>query len=235
MAHGKFVSYLRISTAKQGKSGLGLEAQREAVSQYLNGGDWELVQEFVEIESGRKDDRPEFEKARRLSLALGATLVVAKFDRLSRDAYFLLGLQKEGLKFVAADNPSVNELTVGILALVAQDEAKAISARTKAALAAAKARGQQLGAYAKDDKTKFVGRTGTREDCLKAAERKKNIADKYAMKTLQLLKDYGMSPDAPAKAIARFLTERGVQTPSGRSSVWQATTVQRLKARWNLD
>ena len=234
MAHGKFVSYLRISTAKQGKSGLGLEAQREAVSQYLNGGDWELVQEFVEIESGRKDDRPEFEKARRLCQALGATLVVAKFDRLSRDAHFLLGLQKEGLKFVAADNPSVNELTVGILALVAQDEAKAISARTKAALAAAKARGQQLGAYSKDDKTKFVGRTGTREDCLKAAEGKKVIADQYAMKTLQLLKDYGMSPDAPAKAIARFLTERGVQTPSGRSSVWQATTVQRLKARWNL-
>lgn len=232
MAHGKFVSYLRVSTSKQGKSGLGLEAQREAVAQHLNGGKWELVQEFVEVESGRKDKRPELEKAIRLCQAVGATLVVAKFDRLSRDAHFLLGLQKDGVKFVAADNPSVNELTVGILALVAETEAKAISARTKAALAAAKARGQQLGAYAKDDKTKFVGRTGTREDCLKAAEGKKDKADKVAAKTYELIKDYGLSPDDPAKAIARFLTSRGIQTPSGRSTVWQATTVQRLKARW---
>ncbi|MDB4207678.1 recombinase family protein, partial [bacterium] len=173
MAKGKFVSYLRVSTATQGKSGLGLEAQREAVAQYLNGGDWELVQEVIEVESGRKDKRPELAKALRLCNAIGATLVVAKFDRLSRDAHFLLGMQKSGVKFVAADNPQANDLTVGILAMVAQEEAKAISNRTKAALEAAKARGQVLGAYSKDDKTKFVGRTGTREDCLKAAEGKK--------------------------------------------------------------
>lgn len=232
MAHGKFISYMRVSTLKQGKSGLGLEAQREAVSQYLNGGDWELVQEFVEVESGRKNNRPELEKAIRLCQAVGAMLVVAKFDRLSRDAHFLLGLQKAGIKFVAADNPQANELTVGILALVAQNEAEAISTRTKAALAAAKARGQQLGAYSKEDKTKFVGRTGTRNDCLKAAEAKKAKADDVASKVYQLIKDYGFSPDEPASAIARFLTSRGIQTPSGRSTVWQTTTVQRLKARW---
>ncbi|NVJ95659.1 MAG: recombinase family protein [Marivivens sp.] len=232
MAYGKFISYMRVSTAKQGKSGLGLEAQREAVSQYLNGGDWELVQEFVEVESGRKNNRPELEKAIRLCQAVGATLVVAKFDRLSRDAHFLLGLQKAGIKFVAADNPQANELTVGILALVAQNEAEAISTRTKAALAAAKARGQQLGAYSKEDKTKFVGRTGTRDDCLKAAEGKKAKADDMARKVYQLIKDYGLSPDEPASSIARFLTSRGIQTPSGRSTVWQTTTVQRLKARW---
>jgi DNA invertase Pin-like site-specific DNA recombinase len=159
MAKGKFVSYLRVSTATQGKSGLGLEAQREAVAQYLNGGEWELVQEVIEVESGRKDKRPELAKALRLCNAIGATLVVAKFDRLSRDAHFLLGMQKSGVKFVAADNPQANDLTVGILAMVAQEEAKAISNRTKAALEAAKARGQVLGAYSKDDKTKFVGRT----------------------------------------------------------------------------
>lgn len=232
MATGKFVSYLRVSTEKQGKSGLGLEAQRAAVSQYLNGGDWELVEEVVEIESGRKNQRPALEKARRLCNAIGATLVVAKFDRLSRDAYFLLGMQKSGVKFVAADNPNVDEITVGILAMVAQQEAKAISQRTKAALAAAKARGQVLGAYAKDDKTKFVGRTGTREDCLKAAAGKKDKADQSAQRIRQFIEDCGMSPDASAKAIARFLTERGVQTPSGRSTTWQATTVQRLKSRW---
>lgn len=232
MATGKFVSYLRVSTEKQGKSGLGLEAQRAAVSQYLNGGDWELVEEVVEIESGRKNQRPALEKARRLCNAIGATLVVAKFDRLSRDAHFLLGMQKSGVKFVAADNPNVDEITVGILAMVAQQEAKAISQRTKAALAAAKARGQVLGAYAKDDKTKFVGRTGTREDCLKATAGKKDKADQSAQRIRQFIEDCGVSPEASAKAIARFLTERGVQTPSGRSTTWQATTVQRLKSRW---
>jgi hypothetical protein len=99
-------------------------------------------------------------------------------------------------------------------------------------LAAAKARGQVLGAYAKDDKTKFVGRTGTREDCLKAAAGKKDKADQSAQHIRQFIEDCGVSPEASAKAIARFLTERGVQTPSGRSTTWQATTVQRLKSRW---
>ena len=149
------------------------------------------------------------------------------------DAKTKAGMQKSGVKFVAADNPQANDLTVGILAMVAQEEAKSISNRTKAALEAAKARGQVLGAYSKDDKTKFVGRTGTREDCLKAAEGKKAKADETAQKMRQFIEDCGMSPDAPAKALARFLTEREVQTPSGRSTVWQATTVQRMKARWS--
>ena len=108
-----------------------------------------MVEEVVEVESGRKNHRPALEKAIRLCNALGATLVVAKFDRLSRDAHFLLGLQKSGVKFVAADNPDANELTVGILAIVAENEARAISKRTKDALAAAKARGQVLGHTAK--------------------------------------------------------------------------------------
>ena len=232
MAHGKFVSYLRVSTNKQAQSGLGMEAQREAVAQYLNGGRWDLVQEVIEVESGRKNQRPELERAMRLCNAIGATLIVAKFDRLSRDAHFLLGLKKSGVKFVAADNPDANELTVGILALVAENEARAISDRTKAALAAAKARGQVLGAYSKDDKTKFVGRTGTREDCLKAVEGKKTKATETAKKMKQFIIDCGQSPEASAKSLARFLTEREVTTPSGSSTVWQATSVQRMKVRW---
>jgi DNA invertase Pin-like site-specific DNA recombinase len=232
MANGKFVSYLRVSTNKQASSGLGMEAQREAVAQYLNGGSWDLVQEVVEVESGRKNQRPSLEKAIRLCNAIDATLVVAKFDRLSRDAHFLLGLKKSGVKFVAADNPQANELTVGILALVAENEARAISDRTKAALVAAKARGQVLGAYSKDDKTKFVGRTGTREDCLKAVAGKKTKADETATKMKQFIVDCGQSPEASSKSLAKFLTDRGVQTPSGRSTVWQGTTVQRMKARW---
>src|SRR5580693_783048 len=144
--HGKFVSYLRVSTKRQGESGLGLEAQRAAVEAFLNGGRWKLVEELVEVESGKHDhNRPALHKALEACKVYGATLVIAKLDRLSRDAHFLLGLQKAGVKFVAADMPEANEMVVGIMALVAQAERRTISARTKAALAAAKARGVKLG------------------------------------------------------------------------------------------
>ena len=145
MAEGNFISYLRVSTAKQGASGLGLEAQRKAVDDYLDGGRWKLRAEFVEIESGKRDDRPELANALKACRAYKATLVIAKLDRLSRDAHFLLGLQKAGVKFVAVDIPEANEMVVGIMAVVAQAERKMISDRTKAALAAAKARGKVLG------------------------------------------------------------------------------------------
>ena len=144
--YGKYVSYLRVSTKRQGESGLGVEAQREAVTTYLNGGRWRLVEEFVEVESGKRDDnRPELEKAFAACRVYNAKLVIAKLDRLSRDAHFLLGLDKAGVEFVAVDMPHANRLTVGVVALVAEQEAVAISQRTKAALAAAKARGTQAG------------------------------------------------------------------------------------------
>src|ERR1700730_9289874 len=145
MAEGKFIAYLRVSTTKQGKSGLGLEAQRKAVTDFLDGGKWQLVKEFVEIESGKKADRPQLMKAFQACRVFGAKLVIAKLDRLSRDAYFLLGLEKAGVDFVAADMPTANRLTVGIMAMVADEERRVISARTKAALAAAKRRGVKLG------------------------------------------------------------------------------------------
>src|SRR5829696_8385424 len=145
MARGHFVSYLRVSTDRQGRSGLGLEAQRKAVADFLDGGQWELIAEFVEVECGKRDDRPKLAEAMALCRLHNATLVIAKLDRLSRDAHFLLGLQKAGVRFVAADMPEANEMVVGIMAVVAQAERKMISARTKAALAAAKARGVQLG------------------------------------------------------------------------------------------
>jgi DNA invertase Pin-like site-specific DNA recombinase len=131
---GAFVSYLRVSTAKQGQSGLGLDAQRNAVTEFLNGGRWSLIAEYVEIESGANDERPKLAKALARCRLHNATLVIAKLDRLSRDAAFLLGLQKAGVRFVAADMPEANEMVVGIMAVVAQAERKMISARTKAAL-----------------------------------------------------------------------------------------------------
>ena len=140
---GAFVSYLQVSTAKQGASGLGLEAQRKAVEDFLNGGQWKLISEHVEVESGADDERPKLAEALARCRLHNATLVIAKLDRLSRDAHFLLGLQKAGVRFVAADMPEANEMVVGIMAVIAQAERKMISARTKAALAAAKARGAQ--------------------------------------------------------------------------------------------
>src|SRR5215207_8536717 len=139
MSKGRYISYLRVSTDRQGRSGLGLEAQRKAVADFLNGGRWDLIAEFVEVESGKRDDRPKLADALTLCRLHNATLVIAKLDRLSRDAAFLLGLQKAGVRFVAADMPEANEMVVGIMAVVAQAERKMISDRTRAALARKKA------------------------------------------------------------------------------------------------
>src|SRR3954449_713724 len=145
MANGRFIAYYRVSTQAQGANGLGLEAQRAAVLAYLDGGSWHLAAEFVEVESGRKDDRPELAKALAACRRLGATLVIAKLDRLARNVAFVSNLMEAGVEFVAVDFPQANRLTIHILAAVAEHEREMISARTKAALSAAKARGTKLG------------------------------------------------------------------------------------------
>jgi DNA invertase Pin-like site-specific DNA recombinase len=114
MAEGAFVAHYRVSTERQGRSGLGLAARRKAVEDFLNGGNWRLVAEFTEIESGKQADRPALAKAFQACRLRRAKLVIAKLDRLSRDAHFLLGLEKAGVDFVAADMPTANRLTAGI-------------------------------------------------------------------------------------------------------------------------
>ena len=141
----RFVAYYRVSTDRQGRSGLGLEAQQKAVTDYLNGGAWELVGEFVEVESGKKSNRPQLARAIETCRKRRARLVIAKLDRLSRNLAFVATLMDAGVEFVAVDNPHANRLTIHILAAVAEHEREAISERTKAALAAAKARGKRLG------------------------------------------------------------------------------------------
>src|SRR5262245_55735140 len=142
---GKLTAYYRVSTQKQGKSGLGLEAQRAAVQDYAARTGAVIVKEYVEIESGRRADRPELAKAVAHARRSQALLCVAKLDRLARNVAFLSALMDAGIDFVACDNPTANRLTIHILVAVAEDEARRISDRTKAALAAYIARGGRLG------------------------------------------------------------------------------------------
>src|SRR5258708_5460930 len=135
---GKFVAYFRVSTDKQGRSGLGLEAQREAVLTYLDGGRWSLVEKFVEVESGKRNDRPELTAALATCKKHKAKLIIAKLDRLSRNLAFIATLMDSGVEFIAVDNPHANKLTIHILAAVAQHEREMISQRTRDALHAAK-------------------------------------------------------------------------------------------------
>ncbi|MCJ2144411.1 MULTISPECIES: recombinase family protein [unclassified Methylobacterium] len=226
MISGRFISYLRVSTDRQGRSGLGLEAQRSAVTDFLNGGAWTLIAEVVEIESGANSERPELARALALCRAHRATLVVAKLDRLARDAHFLLGLSKAGVDFVACDMPSANRMTVGIMAVVAEEERRMISARTKAALAAAKARGQKLGG--------FRGRAGTAADTAKARAVRGRNANAQAEALAPILIRLDPTGAASLRAVAVLLECEGVPTPSG-SGKWTPTAVRRLRSRLELN
>jgi DNA invertase Pin-like site-specific DNA recombinase len=216
---GSFVSYLRVSPDKQGRSGLGIEAQRAAVARYLAGFDAAPLTEFVEIESGKREDRPELARALAECRMRKATLVIAKLDRLARDAHFLLGLQRSGIAFTAADMPNANRLTVGIMAMVAEEERRAISDRTKAALAAAKARGAKLGGRIENIKNAELGRQ-------KAAEARQAKAASRTADLRPVVETIRAEGITTATGIANALNDRGI--PTTRGGRWQAVQVQRL-------
>lgn len=220
----KAVAYYRVSTEKQGRSGLGLEAQRMAVEALCDSRGWQLIAPpFEEVESGKRNDRPELLKAIERCRQTGATLVIAKLDRLSRNAAFLLTLRDSGVKFVAADMPDANELTIGIMALVAQQEREAISARTKAALAAAKARGTRLGNPRGAEA--FKGRSGAAAGA-EAARRKAEQHAFLLRPVVDRLRDEGHTS---LGALSRKLNEEGMRTPRGGQ--WHASSVRNLLAR----
>lgn len=218
---GVYVSYLRVSTDRQGRSGLGLEAQRWAVTDYLDGGRWTLISELVEIESGARNDRPRLAEALALCRLHGATLLIAKLDRLSRDAHFLLGLQKAGVRFVAADMPEANEMVVGIMAVVAQAERKMISARTRAALAAVKARGKILG-----NPANLTNQATGRERSVAVRIR---TADTRAADLAPIVAGIRQAGATSLRQIAACLNERAI--PTARGGTWSAAQVQHLIAR----
>jgi DNA invertase Pin-like site-specific DNA recombinase len=224
--NGKFVSYIRVSTQKQGRSGLGLEAQRESISSYLNGGRWSLAGEFVEVESGKRKDRPELTKALSLCRLHRATLLVAKLDRLARNVAFISALMEAGVKFVAVDLPQANELTVHVMAAMAQYEAKAISDRTRVALAAAKARGAILGGRkVSAERWERISRKGRRE----GTEKRSELASKWACDVLPIIADIQQTGAASLREIAAALNERGIETRRGGE--WSAVQVARVLAK----
>jgi len=228
MATGRFVSYLRVSTARQGRSGLGLEAQRSAVKTYLDGGRWTLVREFVEVESGKRDDRPQLAKALHLCKVSGATLVIAKLDRLSRNAAFLLSLRDAGVKFVAADMPEANSTVVGIMAVLAQDERERISARIKAALAEAKRRGTKLGnPHGAKPLQTWLKKHGHAQRIAGTIEK----ADAFARDMQPILEDIAAQGVTSNAGIARELNVREIGNARGGIGSWTDTTVSRLRRR----
>jgi DNA invertase Pin-like site-specific DNA recombinase len=222
MAQGKFIAYYRVSTDRQGRSGLGLEAQQEAVRSYLDGGSWQLVDEVVEVESGKRNDRPKLAEALKLCRLHQATLIIAKLDRLARNVAFVSNLMESGVDFVAVDFPQANRLTVHILAAVAEHEAAMISQRTRAALAAAKARGRKLGG----DRGNIAAVSGLGNQA--SAVVRKQRADKRAGDLVPVVQSI-QAGGASLRQVAAELTRRGITSARGGS--WSAVQVRRVLER----
>lgn len=213
------VSYFRVSTQKQGNSGLGLEAQRATVADYAKRAGGTIVAEFTEVESGKKNSRVQLAEAIAVAKRTGATLVIAKLDRLARNAAFIFALRDAGVSFVACDIPEANTLTVGIFAVMAQHEAELISTRTKAALKAKKQRGDKLGTPA--NLTAEARAKGRQAHSRNAANNQNTVTARgYA----QLLRTGG----ATLRAMAQTLNGEGFRTPKGGQ--FSAVQVLRLLA-----
>jgi DNA invertase Pin-like site-specific DNA recombinase len=216
-----YVAYYRVSTQRQGRSGLGLEGQRAEVLRYIAESPGSLIAELTEIESGKNDDRPKLVEAMRLCRVYAAILVVARLDRLSRSVALISSIMESGLDFIVADFPLANRFTIHILAAVAEYEVWLISERTRSALAAAKARGVKVGGTRRTEwRTYFKAGSAAST----AARLKRARAHALDLAPLICdLRDRGKS----VNAIAAELTRMEIETP-GRGSKWYASTVRRV-------
>lgn len=221
MANAKYVSYVRVSTARQGASGLGLEAQQDAVARFLNGGASELVAEFREVETGKGSDalakRPQLRAALDACRKLGATLVIAKLDRLARNVHFVSGLMESKVKFVACDMPDANELTIHMMAAFAEHEAKRISQRTKEALAVARARGVELGK---------AGAANLRPN----VEQRQGTANAFAEKLRPIFAGM-LAEKLSQRGMVERLNTVSIPTSTGEIGKWRLTQIQRILTR----
>ena len=209
---GNYVAYYRVSTDEQGRSGLGLEAQKKAVEEFLNGGDWDLVAEFTEVESGGKSDRPELEKALKLCKRRKATLVIAKLDRLARNVHFISGLMERGVKFCAVEFPNADPFMLHVHAAMGEHERRLISQRTKAGLERAKARGVKLGRN---------GKALAKQNAARANSQAKELRP-----VIRRLRKEGVTT---TRAIAAALNDQGIK--SARGGQWHPQTVSLLLKR----
>ncbi len=207
-----YIAYYRVSTQRQGTSGLGLEAQRKAVVDYINGNGSKVLAEYTEVESGKRWSRPELDKALAHCKKHRATLVIAKLDRLARNVHFISGLIESRVDFVAADMPEADRAFLQMAAVFAEWEGRKISERTKAALAAAKARGVKLGITGKDRATE-----------------NKAAADAVARSLRPVIKEIAAEGITTIRGVAEALNIRNIPTPRGGR--WHATSVARLLAR----
>ncbi len=217
----QYVAYYRVSTQKQGVSGLGLEAQQRAVTEYVIGKGEIIAPPFVEIESGRKCDRPELAKALAHAKRNKATLIVAKLDRLARDTRFVLGILDEGVEFVAVDMPSANRFMLTIIAAMAEYEAQLISQRTKAGLASRRARGLPLGNIANLQRGNSPAAADNRRSADEFAERMRPVVDELTA-----------SGVTGAAQLAAELNRRGYNARAGGQ--WHTTSAARLLMRLSI-
>jgi DNA invertase Pin-like site-specific DNA recombinase len=214
----RFVTYLRVSTERQGQSGLGLEAQRAAVLDHV-AGKGEIAAEYVEIESGKRNERPQLAQAIAEAKRIGAVLLIAKLDRLARNVAFIANLLESGVEIAAADMPEANRFVLHIMAAVAEQEGRAISERTKAALAAAKARGVKLGwsIPARASEQRQAARKGAAVNKARALAHAENV-----LPVIEQIRAGGAS----LRQIASELNARGIKT--ARGGKWHATTVRNI-------
>jgi len=216
-----YVAYYRVSTARQGQSGLGLDAQKRAVLEFVASRNGHIVGDFTEIESGRRNDRSELAAALSACRLHRATLVIAKLDRLARNVAFVSALMDAGVEFIAVDFPQANRLTIHILAAVAEHEAELISARTKAALLTARQRGALLGG--------FRGRAATDADRARGRHARTVAANAAASDMAGLLTNLREVGICSPSSLAKALNERGVPAPRG--GAWSAVQVNRIQFR----
>ena len=215
----RYVAYYRVSTDRQGKSGLGLDAQRAAVEAFQSRAGGTLKAEFTEVQSGNDNNRSQLSEALKLCRLTNSTLLIAKLDRLSRNVAFLATLQQAGTKFVACDLPEANELVVHILAAVAQAERKAISERTKAALAAARARGVRLGNPRL--------RPGTATSAAVARKARSVKTERRAFELREVIENAELQGNQTLRQLARYLNDIGI--PSAQGKHWHANSVRRVR------
>ena len=218
----KFIAYYRVSTVKQGQSGLGLEAQKAAVADYLKSNTGDLVTEYTEVQSGSKDNRPELQAALRQCRLTGATLLIAKLDRLSRNRSFLMSVQDSSVQFVAVDMPEANHFTVGLMACLADYERQLISERTKRELKAAKARGVVLG----NPRLVQVRHTDTTA-ATAARTRKAKQRNAEILEIINEMRDNAES-EVSLRALTKMLNDAGYNTSRGKE--WHPTSVSRVLA-----